>query len=111
MKQNDPIKLLGNRQPKNWRGNTGNMERKSNGSNQHKKISGDDSIRLPMRHKQQTTKGKRNMKHLFNVWLQGQHMVTTIMANSAQQAATIFISRNDLEIAENHPDLNIKQIY
>jgi hypothetical protein len=51
------------------------------------------------------------MKHLFNVWLQGQHMVTTIMANSEQQAATIFIARNDLEIAENHPDLNIKQIY
>ena len=51
------------------------------------------------------------MKHLFNVWLQGQHMVTTIMANSEQQAASIFIARNDLEIAENHPDLNIKQIY
>jgi hypothetical protein len=51
------------------------------------------------------------MKHLFNVWLQGQHMVTTIMANSAQQAATIFISHNDLEIAEDHPDINIKQIY
>ena len=51
------------------------------------------------------------MKHLFNIWLQGQHMVTTIMANSAQQAATIFIARNDLEISENHPDLNIKQIY
>jgi hypothetical protein len=51
------------------------------------------------------------MKHLFNVWLQGQHMVTTIMANSEQQAATIFIAHNDLEIAEDHPDLNIKQIY
>jgi hypothetical protein len=51
------------------------------------------------------------MKHLFNVWLQGQHMVTTIMANSEQQAATIFIARNDLEIAEDHSDLNIKQIY
>ena len=51
------------------------------------------------------------MKHLFNVWLHGQHMVTTIMANTAQQAATMFIARHDLEIAEDHPDLNIKQIY
>jgi len=51
------------------------------------------------------------MKHLFNVWLQGQNMVTTIMANSAQQAATIFIARNDLEISENHPDITIRQIY
>ena len=51
------------------------------------------------------------MKHLFNVWLQGQHMVTTIRANSAQQAASIFIARNDLEIPETHPDLNIKQVY
>ena len=51
------------------------------------------------------------MKHLYNVWLQGQAMVTTIMANSAQHAVRIFIARNDLEIAENHQDLNIKQIY
>jgi hypothetical protein len=51
------------------------------------------------------------MKHLYNVWLQGQAMVTTIMANSALQAASIFIARHDLEIAEDHPDLNIKQIY
>lgn len=51
------------------------------------------------------------MKHLFNVWIQGQRMVTTIMANSAQQAASVFIARNDLEISETHPDLNIKQIY
>tara|TARA_R110000868_G_scaffold274053_1_gene533297 strand:+ start:352 stop:507 length:156 start_codon:yes stop_codon:yes gene_type:complete len=51
------------------------------------------------------------MKHLYNVWLQGQAMVTTIMANSALQAAGIFIARHDLEIDEDHPDLNIKQIY
>jgi hypothetical protein len=51
------------------------------------------------------------MKHLYNVWLDGQHMVTTIMANSAQQAATIFIARHDLEIAEDHSSLNIKEIY
>ena len=64
-----------------------------------------------MQTKHETTRGEGNMKHLFNIWLQGQNMVTTIMANSAQQAATIFIARNDLEISENHPDLNIKQIY
>jgi len=51
------------------------------------------------------------MKHLFNVWLQGQSMVTTIMANTAQQAATIFIARNDLEIEEDNPSIQIKQIY
>ena len=64
-----------------------------------------------MQTKHETARGEGNMKHLFNIWLQGQNMVTTIMANSAQQAATIFIARNDLEISENHPDLNIKQIY
>jgi hypothetical protein len=85
------------------------MERKSNASDQYKKVSGAYSIRILMQ-TQRKHKGT-TMKHLFNVWLQGQHMVTTIMANSEQQAATIFIARNDLEIAENHPDLNIKQIY
>lgn len=51
------------------------------------------------------------MKHLYNVWLDGQNMVTTIMANNAQQAATIFIARNDLEISEDNQNLNIKEIY
>jgi len=53
----------------------------------------------------------KHSKHLYNVWLQGQAMVTTIMANTAQQAVGIFIAHNDLKIAEDHPDLNIKQIY
>ena len=97
------------RQPSNRRGDSRNLQRKGNEGYQHKKVSGTNGIRLFMqtqRKHQGTT-----MKHLFNIWLQGQHMVTTIMANSAQQAASVFIARNDLEIAEDHPDLNIKQIY
>ena len=50
------------------------------------------------------------MKHLYNVWLQGQNMVTTIMANSGPEAGKIFIARNNLT-GIYYYDLNIKEIY